>query len=64
MQNRPMRRMAEIARQAAAANAPPSPSQAAQMEQLMGRVRLGGRLVAALLLVSVITMATARYWPS
>jgi hypothetical protein len=30
----------------------------------MGTVRLGGRLVAGLLLITVLTMATARYWPS
>jgi len=64
MQNRPLRKMAAIGRASAAAGGPPSSAQAAQMERLMGTVRLGGRLVAGLLLISVLTMATARYWPS
>jgi uncharacterized membrane protein len=64
MQNRPLRRMASIGGEIAAAGRPPTPEQVATMEKLMGTVRLGGRLVAALLLVSVVTMATARYWPS
>jgi hypothetical protein len=64
MQNRPMRQMASIGRDAAAAGGPPTPARAAEMEKLMDTVRLGGRLVAVLLLISVVTMATARYWPS
>src|SRR3990172_9506529 len=64
MQNRPLRRMAAIGGVVAAAGGPPSAAQTAQMERLMGTVRLGGRLVAVLLLISVVTMATARYWPS
>ena len=64
MQNRPLRRMAAIGGVVAASGGPPSAAQAATMETLMGTVRLGGRLVAVLLLISVVTMATARYWPS
>ncbi|HKY83285.1 MAG TPA: hypothetical protein VJ160_00515 [Anaerolineales bacterium] len=64
MQNRPMRLMAGIGRTVAAAGAPPTPSQAAEMEKLTGTVRQGGRIVAGLLLVTVILMATARYLPS
>lgn len=64
MQNRPLRRMASIGGAVAASGRPPTPEQAATMEKLMGTVRLGGRLVAGLLLITVVTMATARYWPS
>lgn len=64
MQNRPLRLMAAIGGVVAAAGGPPSAAQSAEIERLMGTVRLGGRLVAVLLLVSVVTMATARYWPS
>lgn len=64
MQNRPLRWMAAIGSTVAASGGPPSPAQAAEMEKLMGTVRLGGRLVAGLLLIAVVTMATARYWPS
>src|SRR3970282_148903 len=64
MQNRPLRQMAAIGGGVAAAGGPPSAAQAAVMEKLMGTVRLGGRLVAGLLVIAVVTMATARYWPS
>jgi len=64
MQNRPIRRMAGIGRSVAAAGGPPSAAQAAELEKLTGTVRLGGRIVAGLLLVTVILMATARYLPS
>jgi len=64
MQNRPLRRMAAIGSTVAASGGPPTPAQATQLENLMGTVRLGGRLVAGLLLITVVTMATARYWPS
>jgi uncharacterized membrane protein len=64
MQNRPLRLMAAIGGVVAAAGGPPSAAQTAEMERLMGTVRLGGRLVAGLMLIAVVTMATARYWPS
>jgi uncharacterized membrane protein len=64
MQNRPLRRMAAMGSTIAASGGPPTPAQAAQLDKWMGTVRLGGRLVAGLLLISVVTMATARYWPS
>jgi len=64
MQNRPIRRMAGIGKAVAAAGGPPSPGQAAEMEKLTAKVRLGGRIVAGLLLVTVILMASARYLPS
>jgi uncharacterized membrane protein len=64
MQNRPIRRMTAISREVAAAGAPPTPAQAAELTRLSGRARLGGRLVAGLLLLTVILMAVARYVPS
>ncbi len=64
MQNRPIRRMASIGRTIATAGGPPAPSQAAEIEKLTGTVRLGGRIVAGVLLITVILMATARYLPS
>ena len=64
MQNRPMRQMAGIGRTIAAAGGPPSPAQSTQMEKLTSKVRLGGRIVAGLLVVTVILMASARYLPS
>jgi uncharacterized membrane protein len=64
MQNRPMRRMASLGGEISASGQPPTPEQGAAMERLMDTARLGGRLVAGLLLITVVTMATARYWPS
>jgi uncharacterized membrane protein len=64
MQNRPIRRMAAIGRTIVSAGGPPSPAQAAEMEKLTATVRLGGRITAALLVVTVLLMATARYIPS
>ena len=64
MQNRPMRQMAGIGRTIAASGGPPSPGQAAEIQNLTSTVRLGGRIVAGLLLVTVILMASARYLPS
>jgi uncharacterized membrane protein len=64
MQNRSTRRMAAIGRDIAAAGGPPSPAQSAEMEKLAGTVRRGGQIVSALLVVTVILMAIARYIPS
>jgi len=63
MMNRPLRKLAGIGAAAAAAGGPPSPAQMAEMEKLTGTVRLGGRLVAVLLLIAVALMAGARYLP-
>jgi hypothetical protein len=64
MQNRPLRQLQEIGLAVAAAGGPPSPAQASEMEKRTATVRLGGRIVAVLLVITVILMATARYLPS
>lgn len=64
MQNLSIRRMTAIGAQVAASGAAPSPDQAAKMQGLQARVRLGGRIVSVLLIVAVVLMATARYLPT
>ena len=64
MINRPLRRMAGIGSAVAASGAPPNAAQAGEMGKLTATARLGGRLVAALLLAAVVLMAAARYLPS
>lgn len=64
LQNRSIRRMTALGQAIAASGKPPSPEQTAEMAQHNERVRLGGRIVSALLLVTVGLMAAARYLPS
>jgi uncharacterized membrane protein len=64
MINRPLRQLAKMGAAAAGSGAPPTPEQGAQMGKLAGTARLGGRLVAVLLLFAVAFMAAGRYLPS
>lgn len=55
------KQMGRLGREAAAAGGPPSPEQMAQMQALQKRLSGGTYWIGGLLLVTVITMAIARY---
>jgi len=55
-------RMLPLAAELAAAGAPPPPERLADVQSLQSRARLLSRIVLALLIVAVLSMATARYW--
>jgi uncharacterized membrane protein len=57
-----MDRMLPLAARLASAGAPPSPEQAAEITHLQVRARRLAILVLTLLVLSVLAMATARYW--
>jgi hypothetical protein len=54
-------RMAAVGRELQARGGAPTAPQAALLQSAQGRLRLGGRAAAALLLASVLAMAVARY---
>ena len=54
-------RLLSLGRQAAEAGGPPSPEVAAEMAAIQGRLKVVARVSLALLLVSVVLMAVARY---
>jgi uncharacterized membrane protein len=53
--------VAGIGREVAASGAPPSPEQAARIQELQARARATGGLIVPLLLLAVVAMASARY---
>lgn len=55
------KRMTELAAQIAASGRPPTPEQAAQMQRLQNKLASAGNFVAALLVLTTIAMAAARY---
>jgi uncharacterized membrane protein len=55
------RKLAKLVQSIQAAGGPPSPEQAAEMQRLQGRLGTAGGAVAALVGITVITMALARY---
>jgi hypothetical protein len=55
-------RMGALGQQVAASGGPPSPEQAAEMQRLQARLMLIGRISMVLLMIAVVTMATARYY--
>jgi hypothetical protein len=54
-------KIGKIMAEAGAAGGPPTPEQSQRIAALQARMRLGGRLSFALLLVTVVTMAIGRY---
>jgi hypothetical protein len=54
-------RVAALGKEMQTAGGPPSPTQVTEMQALQEKMRLGGRWVAALLVIAVIAMAIARY---
>jgi uncharacterized membrane protein len=54
-------RMGAKARAIAASGAPPTPADLAELDRLRTRLRIAGRTVATLLLLTVLAMASARY---
>jgi uncharacterized membrane protein len=55
-------RMGALGQQIAAAGGPPKPEQLAEMQRLQGRLLSIGWVSMVLLVISVVTMATARYY--
>lgn len=55
-------RMGKIGQEIGRAGGPPSPAQAAEMQTLNRELASIGRVDALLLTVSLVAMATARYW--
>jgi hypothetical protein len=63
IQARASARLAQVASEIQQAGGPPSESQRGEMELLRNRLRVGGRVTALLLLISVAGMGLARYLP-
>ncbi len=55
-------RLGELGKAIGKAGGPPTPEQAAELHQLSEEMTKLGRIDAILLTISLITMATARYW--
>jgi hypothetical protein len=55
-------RMGALGQEVAASGGPPSPDQAAELQRLQARLMQIGRISMALLIIAVVTMATARYY--
>jgi hypothetical protein len=55
-------RLSALGARIQASGGPPSPEQGAEMERLAHRLHVLGRNDLILILVAVVTMATARYW--
>jgi hypothetical protein len=55
-------RIGALGQEIAASGGPPTPEQAAEMQQLQARMLLIGRVSMVLLIIAVVTMATARYF--
>jgi len=57
-----VRRLLTIGGQLAQAEGPPAPELGAEVQRLQTRLKLYGRTTLGLLTISVLAMATARYW--
>jgi uncharacterized membrane protein len=55
-------RMAALGQEIAAAGGPPSSERASEMQRLQARLLVIGRVSMVLLVIAVVTMATARYY--
>ena len=55
------RRLEKLGQEIGRSGGAPSPAQAQELQQLQGKLRMGGRWIAGLLAIVVVTMATARY---
>jgi hypothetical protein len=55
-------RMGTLGQEIATSGGQPTPEQVAEMQQLQGRLMLIGRVSMVLLVIAVVTMATARYF--
>lgn len=55
-------RLGALGKEIAAGGGPPSPERAAEMKQVVERMRFFGRFDLAFLIFAVLCMATARYW--
>lgn len=57
-----VQRMLALGQQIARSEGPPSPEVVAEVQRLQGRLKVLGRTTLGLITVSVLAMATARYW--
>lgn len=57
-----VQRLLALGRQLAQSEGPPAPELAAEVQRLQIRLKVFGRAILGLLIVSVLAMATARYW--
>jgi hypothetical protein len=55
-------RLEALGQAIAAAGGPPSPAQAAELQKIDGEMSLIGRVDFVMLIIALLTMATARYW--
>jgi hypothetical protein len=59
---RNVERLVGLGEELAAAGGPPPPEKVAEMQKLQGEMKTHGQLDLVLLLITVLCMATARYW--
>jgi hypothetical protein len=57
-----VQRLLALGRQIAGADGPPAPELSAEVQRLQARLKALARITLALITISVIAMATARYW--
>jgi NAD-dependent oxidoreductase involved in siderophore biosynthesis len=57
-----VQRLLALGRQIAGADGPPAPELSAEVQRLQARLKTLARITLALITISVIAMATARYW--
>jgi hypothetical protein len=55
------RRLQKLGQEIGRSGGAPTPAQAQELQGLQAKLRAGGRWIAALLLITVFSMATARY---